>query len=27
VMDEFENRIGRSTLGNKAASGTESIDE
>jgi phosphopentomutase len=27
IMDEFENRIGRSTLGNKAASGTEIIDE
>lgn len=27
VMDEFENRIGRSTLGNKAASGTEIITE
>ena len=27
IMDEFENRIGRSTLGNKAASGTEIIKE
>ncbi len=27
VMDEFERRIGRSTLGNKAASGTEIIKE
>src|SRR5215471_13899738 len=27
IMDEFENRIGRSTLGNKAASGTEIIVE
>jgi phosphopentomutase len=27
VMDEFERRIGRSTLGNKAASGTEIIQE
>jgi phosphopentomutase len=27
VMDEFERRIGRSTLGNKAASGTEVIQE
>jgi phosphopentomutase len=27
VMDEFERRIGRSTLGNKAASGTEILDE
>ncbi len=27
VMDEFERRIGRSTLGNKAASGTEIIAE
>jgi phosphopentomutase len=27
IMDEFENRIGRSTLGNKAASGTEIIAE
>src|ERR1700722_12795952 len=27
VMDEFERRIGRSTLGNKAASGTEIIEE
>src|SRR6516164_1422227 len=27
IMDEFENRIGRSTLGNKAASGTEIVDE
>jgi len=27
VMTEFENRIGRSTLGNKAASGTEIIKE
>ncbi|MCU1330273.1 MAG: phosphopentomutase [Bryobacterales bacterium] len=27
VMTEFENRIGRSTLGNKAASGTEIIAE
>jgi len=27
IMDDFENRIGRSTLGNKAASGTEIIDE
>src|SRR5579871_346706 len=27
VMDEFEQRIGRSTLGNKAASGTEIIKE
>ncbi len=27
VMDEFEKRIGRSTLGNKAASGTEIIKE
>ncbi len=27
IMDEFERRIGRSTLGNKAASGTEIIKE
>ena len=27
VMDEFERRIGRATLGNKAASGTEIIQE
>jgi phosphopentomutase len=27
IMDEFERRIGRSTLGNKAASGTEIIEE
>jgi phosphopentomutase len=27
VMDEFERRIGRRTLGNKAASGTEIIEE
>jgi phosphopentomutase len=27
IMDEFERRIGRSTLGNKAASGTAIIDE
>jgi phosphopentomutase len=27
VMDEFERRIGRSSLGNKAASGTEIIEE
>ena len=27
VMDEFERRIGRTTLGNKAASGTEIIEE
>ncbi|HYV63747.1 MAG TPA: phosphopentomutase [Bryobacteraceae bacterium] len=27
VMDEFERRIGRATLGNKAASGTEIIEE
>jgi phosphopentomutase len=27
VMDEFERRIGRGTLGNKAASGTEIIEE
>lgn len=27
VMDEFERRIGRSTLGNRAASGTEIIQE
>src|SRR4051812_10550869 len=27
VMDEFERRIGRATLGNKAASGTEIIKE
>jgi phosphopentomutase len=27
VMEEFERRIGRSTLGNKAASGTEIIEE
>src|SRR5215831_11638390 len=27
IMNEFENRIGRSTLGNKAASGTEIIKE
>ncbi|MGH9614665.1 MAG: phosphopentomutase, partial [Bryobacteraceae bacterium] len=27
VMDEFERRIGRSTLGNKPASGTEIIEE
>ena len=27
VMDEFERRIGRATLGNKAASGTEILDE
>jgi phosphopentomutase len=27
IMDEFERRIGRSTLGNKAASGTEVIKE
>jgi phosphopentomutase len=27
VMDEFERRIGRSALGNKAASGTEIIEE
>ena len=27
VMQEFESRIGRSTLGNKAASGTEIIEE
>ena len=27
IMDEFERRIGRSTLGNKAASGTEIITE
>jgi phosphopentomutase len=27
VMDEFESRIGRSALGNKAASGTEIIEE
>src|SRR6266851_10110376 len=27
VMDEFERRIGRGTLGNKAASGTEIIKE
>jgi phosphopentomutase len=27
VMDEFEGRIGRSALGNKAASGTEIIEE
>jgi phosphopentomutase len=27
VMDEFERRIGRATLGNKAASGTEVIEE
>src|ERR1051325_8090573 len=27
VMDEFERRIGRSSLGNKAASGTEIIKE
>jgi phosphopentomutase len=27
VMNEFERRIGRNTLGNKAASGTEIIDE
>jgi len=27
VMDEFERRIGRSTLGNKAASGTEIVKE
>ena len=26
-MDEFERRIGRATLGNKAASGTEIIEE
>ena len=27
VMNEFERRIGRATLGNKAASGTEILDE
>jgi phosphopentomutase len=27
VMDEFERRIGRATLGNKAASGTEILEE
>jgi len=27
IMEEFENRIGRGTLGNKAASGTEIIQE
>ncbi len=27
IMDEFERRIGRATLGNKAASGTEIIEE
>jgi len=27
IMDEFERRIGRSSLGNKAASGTEIIEE
>ena len=27
IMDEFERRIGRGTLGNKAASGTEIIEE
>lgn len=27
IMEDFENRIGRSTLGNKAASGTEIIKE
>src|SRR5690349_9542372 len=27
IMDEFEQKIGRSTLGNKAASGTEIIKE
>src|SRR5262249_34103057 len=27
ILDEFERRIGRSTLGNKAASGTEIIKE
>jgi phosphopentomutase len=27
IMDEFETRIGRSSLGNKAASGTETIQE